>query len=33
VDDLSYFKREDTEAEKVVVSVNKKRKMKTKAGY
>ncbi|KAH8480488.1 hypothetical protein H0E87_030676 [Populus deltoides] len=32
VDDLSYFKREDTEAEKVVVSVNKKRKRKTKAG-
>ncbi|KAI9377450.1 hypothetical protein POPTR_019G065300v4 [Populus trichocarpa] len=31
VDDLSYFKREDTEAEKVVVSVNKKRKRKTKA--
>ncbi|KAJ6744637.1 DEAD-BOX ATP-DEPENDENT RNA HELICASE 57 [Salix purpurea] len=31
VDDLSYFKREDTEAENVVVSVNKKRKRKTKA--
>ncbi|KAJ6762221.1 DEAD-BOX ATP-DEPENDENT RNA HELICASE 57 [Salix koriyanagi] len=31
VDDLSYFKREDTEAGNVVVSVNKKRKRKTKA--